>query len=253
MTLLLSVLAGWAVLRGLGADHVWPWRLADLVDGSASSSGGAQRARGRAQRARGRARSTRRRGGPRTAALRRQRVAELERDVPVTVDLLHLAVTAGHSLHTAVTAVGRAGTGPAARALADAVELHERGARLVDALEGLPARHGPALRPLTTTLCVAASSGSPLGPALQRLADAERRRLRRRTEERVRRLPVLLLGPLVGLILPAFVLLAIVPVALTTAGAGLEPLDDLRLPATGRTGGATTSLPLQVDPTRSPP
>jgi hypothetical protein len=169
------------------------------------------------------------------------------------VDLLHLAVTAGHSLHTAVAAVGEAGTGPVSLALAGAVERHRRGARLVDSLEELPTRHGPALRPLTTTLCVAASSGSPLAPALQRLADAERRRLRRRTEERVRRLPVLLLAPLVGLILPAFVLLAVVPVALTTAGTGLEPLDAVPLPSGGNTSGVTASFPLPADPTRNPP
>lgn len=249
MTLLLAMLAGWAVLRGFGADRSWPWRLADLVDGAAQPYGGSP------PRAPTLVAWTRRRRPRRSPnhVSRRQEMAELERDLPVTVDLLRLAVTAGHSLHTAVAAVGRAGTGPASRALSGAVQRHERGARLVDALEELPARHGTALRPLTTTLCVAASSGAPLAPALQRLADAERRRLRRRTEERVRRLPVLLLGPLVGLILPAFVLLAIVPVGLTTAGAGLEPLDDLRLPGAGRTAGAVTSLPLPVDPTRSPP
>lgn len=244
MTLVIAALAGWAVLRGLGADHRWPWRVAELVDGTDPPSGSARRRR---KRSRARAWTAR----PWTARLRTRRrdEAELERDVPGTVDLLHLAVTAGHSLHTAVAAVGRAGTGPASRALAEAVGRHERGARLVDALEELPDRHGSALRPLTTTLCVAASSGSPLAPALQRLADAERRRLRRRTEERVRRLPVLMLGPLVGLILPAFVLLAIVPVALTTAGAGLAPLDDLRPPSRG----AATSLPLPVESTRNPP
>jgi hypothetical protein len=54
--------------------------------------------------------------------------------------------------------------------------------------------------------------------------------LRRRTEERVRRLPVLLLGPLIGLILPAFVLLTIVPVGITTARIGLEPVPSLPPP-----------------------
>jgi hypothetical protein len=34
---------------------------------------------------------------------------------------------------------------------------------------------------------------------------------------------VLLLGPLVGLVLPAFVVVTIVPVAVTTARAGLLP------------------------------
>ena len=33
MTWALARAAGWAVLRGLGADHRWPWRVAELVEG----------------------------------------------------------------------------------------------------------------------------------------------------------------------------------------------------------------------------
>jgi hypothetical protein len=283
MSVLLSLLAGWAVLRAFGADHRWPWRVLDLVEGDLiepdvlegddaahvhfaprpldrQSPGSRSVRRGaRGRRFVGSAGTAR----PRPARQRRlvvrsgrarRRSLELERDLPATVDLLQLAVSAGHSLHTAVAAVAEVGTGPASRALAGAVERHERGARLVESLEELPSRHGAALWPLTTTLCVAVSSGAPLGPALQRLADAERRRLRRRTEERVRRLPVLLLAPLVGLILPAFVLLTVVPVALTTARAGLDPLDAVQVPA-GRlpTDGPAASFPSPVDQTRNPP
>lgn len=133
-------------------------------------------------------------------------------------------MSAGHSLHTAVVEVARSGKGPCADALASAVDGFERGGRLVDEIERLPRTHGAPLRPLTTTLIVAAESGTALGPALERLAHSERRRLRRRVEGRVRRLPVLLLGPLVGLILPAFVLLTVVPVGLTTARTALAPV-----------------------------
>ena len=221
MSVLIGVLAGWSVLRWLHADRRWPGRVLDLAD--AEEPAVAEE-------------PTRpRRSHPASVGL--------ERDLPAVVDLLHLAVTAGHSLHTAVRAVAAAGRGPASVALREVVELQDRGERLVDALEELARRHGPALRPLTTTLCVAASSGAPLAPALQRLADGERRRLRRRTEERVRRLPVLLLAPLIGLILPAFVVLTIVPVALTTA-TGIE-LPGGELP--------TEVLPPTVEPTRSPP
>jgi pilus assembly protein TadC len=80
---------------------------------------------------------------------------------------------------------------------------------------------GPAVLPLVSTLNMALTSGAPLGPALQRLADAERRRQRRRAEARARRLPVLLLAPVVGLVLPAFLVLTIVPVAVSAADGGL--------------------------------
>jgi pilus assembly protein TadC len=155
------------------------------------------------------ARSRRRRAAGRTP--------RLHADLPAAVDLLQVAVTAGHPLSSAVGAVGRHGTGEVGAAFATLDRRVRRGELLVDELERLAVQLGPQVRPLVTTLVVAHSSGAPLGPTLQRLADAERRRLRRRTEERVRRLPVLLLAPLIGLVLPAFVVLTIVPVALTTA------------------------------------
>ena len=88
----------------------------------------------------------------------------------------------------------------------------------------MPDDLGPAVRPLVTALVSTTRAGAPLAPALQRLADTERRRQRREAETRVRRLPVLLLAPLVGLVLPAFVVLTIVPVATTTARTGLVPV-----------------------------
>ena len=154
----------------------------------------------------------------------------LERDLPAAIDLLALSVSAGHSLHTAIVAVAASARGPVADALRSAVDGFERGGRLGDELSALPERHGEPLRPLVTTLVATMASGAAAGPALQRLVDAERRRLRRRTEERVRRLPVLLLAPLVGLVLPAFVVVTIVPVALTTAGAGAFVAADLLAP-----------------------
>lgn len=222
-----GVVGAWIVWRLIGLRLRIPWQVVGLTAvapaaadsaASASSEGGeepAERDPGGPPR-----RSSRSARGARSA--RRER-REVEADLPTTVDLLHVAVTAGHSLHTAVAAVGRSGTGPVSRAFGEADRRFRRGGRLVDELDAVAARLGPAVRPLSTTLVVAASSGAPLGPTLQRLADAERRRLRRRTEERVRRLPVLLLAPLVGLVLPAFVLLTVVPVAITTARTGLLP------------------------------
>ena len=53
--------------------------------------------------------------------------------------------------------------------------------------------------------------GAPVGPQLARLAAEERAAVRRRAEAHARRVPVKLLFPLVFLVLPAFVLLTVVP------------------------------------------
>jgi tight adherence protein C len=53
--------------------------------------------------------------------------------------------------------------------------------------------------------------GVPVGPVLARLAEEDRTALRRAAEAHARRIPVRLLFPLVFLVLPAFVLLTVVP------------------------------------------
>ncbi len=73
------------------------------------------------------------------------------------------------------------------------------------------ARTTPLLRPLCDALLASDRLGAPVGPVLARLAAEERTALRRRAEAHARRVPVRLLFPLVFLVLPAFVLLTVVP------------------------------------------
>jgi hypothetical protein len=161
----------------------------------------------------------RRRSGRSPGALDDEPVLD---DLATCCDLLAVAAASGAPVAAAIAAVGGVGRGPVGRALGDVAAAIDRGARVADAIAGLPDVLGPAARPLTTTLLTAAGSGAPPDAGLWRLADAERRRARRRVEARVRRLPVLLLLPLVGCILPAFVLLTLVPVGLSAArGAGV--------------------------------
>ncbi len=204
-----GLVAGWVVIRLLGSGQRFPWRIAQL---SARRRGSRRPDRGTA----------RRQSRPRWNARSQQR--DTAADLSATVDLLVVAASAGHTLHTAIVAVGSAGSGPVAAALGRVAERFERGATLMDGIQALPVELGDQVRPLVATLLATDASGAPLVPALRRLADAERRRHRRRAEARVRRLPVLLLGPLVLLVLPAFVVLTIVPVVLTTARTGLAPV-----------------------------
>lgn len=141
----------------------------------------------------------------------RQRLLRVERDLPEVVDLVVLAVGAGLSVRQATAAVARRSTTPLGSELGRVVAEAERGRRLADALDEVPARAGEAVRPLVGVLAASERYGAPLVPALDRLAVEVRATARRRAEESARRVPVKLLFPLVLCILPAFALLTVAP------------------------------------------
>lgn len=233
-TLLPAVVAGLATFALLSPWR-FPWRVGDLSPGTAEPGrpDRAARARTGPRRVR-RDRSSGFRSGGRRPAGRpgRPRPDGPAADLPLCCDLLVVAAEAGHSPASALAALeevvgpASAGTGPVAAALGAAHAERTRGADLGAALDGVVERLGPPVRPLVAALVAAHVDGVPLAPALRRLADVERVRARRRVEERVRRLPLLLLVPLVVLVLPAFVVVTLVPVGLATAraAAGLVAL-----------------------------
>jgi tight adherence protein C len=153
-----------------------------------------------------------------TLRRRRRRLAhdrEVRGALPDTVDLFRLAVGAGMSAHQAVDGVARHAPAPVDLALAEVQRRVELGERLGDAIEALDALGDPVL-PLVAALRGAARHGAPLGDALERVAADARVVRRRRAEEDARRLPVQLLFPLVLCVLPAFGLLAVVPLLLAS-------------------------------------
>jgi len=152
----------------------------------------------------------------------RRRLRALEAALPDTVDLLVLAVGAGCNVPLALAAAGRRGTGVLAAELRRVSADVERGRRLADALDDLPARAGEPTRALAGVLAGCERYGTPVLPALHRLADEVRLQRQRRAEAAARRVPVTLLFPLVLCILPAFALLTVAPLV---AGA----LRELRL------------------------
>jgi hypothetical protein len=132
-------------------------------------------------------------------------------DLPFVVELFRLALGAGLSVHHALPAVATRSRGRLHEALSEVVERERLGVPLADALDHL-AELATALRPLTGALVAAERDGLPAGPSLERVAAEARTVHRRRAEEAARRLPVQLLFPLVGCVLPAFALLTVVPV-----------------------------------------
>ena len=136
----------------------------------------------------------------------------LARELPVVVDLLGVAVGAGCTPYLAVEVAARWSPAMVGRAARRRAALRARSGSgstraLDDAAPG-HARAPPAGRRAPRVRPVWAHRSAP---TLARLADEERTALRRRAEAHARRVPVRLLFPLVFLVLPAFVLLTVVP------------------------------------------
>lgn len=151
------------------------------------------------------------------ALVRRRRArradAALARELPVTLDLLGVAVGAGCTPFLAVEATARWAPPGFAALFTNVVGACRLNVGFDDALVDL-VHNAPNLQALADALLVTDRLGAPAGPALARLADEQRATLRRRAEAHARRVPVRLLFPLIFLVLPAFGLLTVVPTLL---------------------------------------
>ena len=146
------------------------------------------------------------------------RVAAISASVPAFVDLVRLGLDAGLSVRHALTGAVEHSSGPLAERIELALAHAEQGGCLADELA--EARElGEPVRPLLDVLERCERYGSPTSEALARLADDGRRRVRRQAETAARRTPVLLLFPLVCCTLPAFALVTVVPVLVSTLSA----------------------------------
>lgn len=151
------------------------------------------------------------------SVLRRRRLARkaaraLADGLADVIDVFAIALTAGDSIAQATTRVGVWVGGEYGTAFAACARQASLGRPLADAFEDLPDQLGDGVRPLVAALIGSERFGAPIAGGLARLA-AEARAERRRAGERdARRLPVALLFPLVVCVLPAFVLLTVVPV-----------------------------------------
>jgi Flp pilus assembly protein TadB len=144
---------------------------------------------------------------------RRRRVADetVRVALPDVIDLFVVAVGAGLTPTLAVRRLATLAPSPFAAAFVEVGRRVDRGQRVADALGALVEQLGEPARPLVTAVGGAERYGTPLGPTLEMLGQEARRERRRHAEERARTLPVKLCFPLVGCILPAFVLLTIAP------------------------------------------
>jgi tight adherence protein C len=149
----------------------------------------------------------------------RRRLRAIERDVPLLLDVLSLASFAGLPPPAALARAVGALEGPLADELSAALVDVDLGARWRDRLrrvaDDLPiADLGRAIALLLHTESIGARSAEPITI----LADDVRAAHRAAATERARKAPVKMLFPLVFLVLPAFLLLTVVPVLVATLG-----------------------------------
>ncbi|MGH2711909.1 MAG: type II secretion system F family protein [Actinomycetota bacterium] len=133
--------------------------------------------------------------------------------VPDLLDVLAVSVTAGLSPRLALDRFPGGLPAPLAETLSSVRHDASLGKTWHQALEQASPQF-PELRRLANTLRRAERLGSPIAERLRDLASEVRAERRARREERARRAPVQMLFPLVFLILPAFVLAAVVPALL---------------------------------------
>ncbi|MDQ4149375.1 MAG: type II secretion system F family protein [Actinomycetota bacterium] len=142
---------------------------------------------------------------------------EVEGSIPDTIDLLAVCTQAGLNLTLALTRVAGRAPGILGGELRRAIEEMDLGVPRTEALARLARRlEAPDLGALVNVLQTSDRLGTQVSAALENLSHEVRARRRRRAEEQARRAPVKILFPLVFLILPAFILLTVVPLLMNT-------------------------------------
>jgi tight adherence protein C len=152
-----------------------------------------------------------------TGRSRRARDQAAHADVPQLLDLLAAGSTAGLSAEASFRQAVACLHGPLGDDLAGVMRSVDLGVPWRQALAAHVERTGdPDLARTVAVLARTEALGVPLRDATRELASTVRDARRAATLERARTAPVKMLFPLVFLILPAFLLLTVVPVLITT-------------------------------------
>lgn len=134
---------------------------------------------------------------------------QVRRDLPAVVTLVAAALRSGAAPGDAVVLVSRALPGPASDRLAPVASRLRLGVPAATVWSELVA--DPELAPLGRTMARAQATGAPVVASVERLADDLARSARAAVEDRARAIGVKAAVPLGLCLLPAFVLIGIVP------------------------------------------
>lgn len=147
----------------------------------------------------------------------KRRRAAVDAEIPQLLDLLAAGSSAGLAAPLALRRAIDGLQGPLRDELARTLDTVDLGARWRDELRALAGRLAlPDLTRAVAAVTRTESLGSSLADATAELAATVRDARRAAVTERARTAPVKMLFPLVFLVLPAFLLLTVVPVLLTT-------------------------------------
>ena len=148
---------------------------------------------------------------------RKCRAKGLREEIPQFLDLLAAGSTAGLSAEASFRRAVDCLRGPLGERLEEVMRSVDLGVPWRSALDGFVESVGePDLSRLAAVLARTETLGVSLRDATRELAATVREARRASTLERARTAPVRMLFPLVFLILPAFLLLTVVPVLITT-------------------------------------
>jgi len=142
---------------------------------------------------------------------RRRSVEVLDASLAGVLDLLSVCVSSGQTLALAIDTVTDATAGPIHEWLGLIRHRLRSGERLADAMSAASSGFGGTLRVVVSTVIARERIGAPQGDALRHAAARQRQIVIQRRDERIRRLPVLLLLPLTLCVLPAITLVILVP------------------------------------------
>ena len=148
-------------------------------------------------------------------ASRRER-EEVERTLPHLVGLYAATLRAGSAPVAGLAQVCAALPGPAAGRLAPVVEQARWGATAVEAWGSVA--HDASLAPLASAMVRSQASGASVVAVVERLADELERESMARAEDAARRVGVSAAVPLGVCLLPAFLLLGVVPTVASLLG-----------------------------------
>ena len=134
--------------------------------------------------------------------------------LPEVVDLLLVGVGAGLTPRETLQRCQAWLPDPFAAAVQRALARASAGAAFADALDRAMTPLGDRVRPLVAALNAGERDSSLLAGSLLRVSDEARRLRRVAAQQRARRVPVAMLGPLLLCVLPSFALLTLVPLVL---------------------------------------
>ena len=154
--------------------------------------------------------------------LRRRKNNRKNRDVVMqagihdAVDMYSVLLLSGLSVPQALQQLHHYTEEPVSQLLAESSQLLGSGIRMRDVVSELRNSLGPHAFALCETLQASERDGLPIALTLERLSAISRQQRRQQRESEARQLPIRMALPLVGCVLPSFVLLAVVPMFISS-------------------------------------